>query len=272
MVAGKLKNSFSSIGEIDNTVLPSTLQLKITFSKNHLRYFVVSNTHARVLYFGDYTLHHVTDNEQLAERLQKIYEKDEVLQLPFAEVLIGLNTAYSLLPLDFSFMKKENDLLQSCVAANTNIAFETEEEVLAVFPKLFKRSKVIHLNSTLLHLLPNYLNDNPEKVFVNVQPYQLDVILFRPDRSLVMMNRFDYKTETDFIYFLLLCCDELKVNRETTELVLMGEVSENSKIYDVCYRYFKIIQFIKPASEISFAKEFTNFDRHRYFTLYNLSA
>ncbi len=272
MAAGQLKNSFTSIGEIDNAVLPSTLVLKLAFSKNHLRYFVVSNTHATVLYFGEYTLHHVADNEQLAQRLEKIYAKDDVLQISFAEVLIGLNTPYSLIPPDFAFMKKEGELMQRCAVANTNIAFGTEEEVLPVFSKLFKRSKVLHLNSTLLHLLPEYLNDNPEKIFVNVQSNQLDVILFRADHSLVMMNRFDYKTETDFIYFLLLCCDELKVNRENTDLVLIGEVSEKSKIYDACYRYFKIIQFIEPVSNISFSKEFKNFDKHRYFTLYNLSA
>jgi hypothetical protein len=138
--------------------------------------------------------------------------------------------------------------------------------------KLFSNAELLHLNSTYLHLLPEYLVKSTEKLFVNVSQSYLDIIRFDGERKLKLMNRYDYQAATDFIYFLLLCAEELKIDRENTELVLIGEVDVQSKIYDLCHRYFRNINFIAKPEAVNFTKAFDVFPKHLHFNLYNLSA
>lgn len=271
MASAQVKNSFTSIGEIDGSVEPSTLSLKLAVSETTLRYFVLSNTHQRVIFYGQYAIHHVSNVQELAQRITKILQKDEVLQLPFGQVTIGMDTNYSLLPFELLHLKNDNQHLQQC-QNRLNIAYLKNETVEAALASQFPKADAAHVNSSFLNKLPLYLYSGTDKVFVNIAPGYFDFIRFKPDGTLIMMNRYSYKTETDFIYFVLLCCDELVINREETELVLIGEVSAKSKIHDACYRYFKNIQFIEPPQEITFSREFNDYDKHLHFNLYTLTA
>jgi len=265
-----VKNSFSSIGEVEASISPSSLVLKLSVTHNALRYFVSSHTHQQVIFFGDYTLHHVSDEKELAQRIEKIFEKDEVLQLPFSKILIGLDEKYSLVPKEFSsLISRDNQMTQSC--GDTEIAFTSKEEITKTLKRLFTGPRILHLNSTYLHLFSE-TETVSKKLFVNVSSAHFDIIRFDADNKLQLMNRYEYKAATDFIYFLLLCAEELKIDREQTELVLSGEVETESKIYDLCYRYFRNISFITKPDNVNFAKAFDDFPKHLHFNLYNLSA
>lgn len=272
MASAQLKNSFTSIGEIESSVQPSTLTLKISVSDTSLRYAVLSNAHQQILFFGQYTLHHVADNKELSQRMAKIFGKDEILQLPFAQALIGVDTPYSLLPMELTFMKNANQQLQWCTRAAVNLAFTIDEDLKNTLQELFPEATFVHVGSSLLETYPLCLPQTADKLFVNVSQHYFDVVRFKDDNSLLMMNRYKFKTETDFIYFLLLCCEELGINRETTTLVLSGEVDKNSKVFDICYRYFKNIEFAEVPESITFSKHFGKHAPHLHFNLYTLAA
>jgi hypothetical protein len=267
----QIKNSFHSIGELDVSISPSALILKLSATRDSLRYFVVSQTHQQVIFFGDYTLHHITTPGALATAIDKIFEKDEILELPFAKVLIGFDETYSLVPRELSsVLVSEGNTVTRC--ADTDILFEGAVEVVAVLKKLFPNSELLHLNSTYLHLLPEYLNDSGQKLFVNVAQKYFDTIYFKEKSQLQLMNRYDYRAASDFIYFLLLCCEELKIDRNSCELVLLGEIDIQSKIYELCYRYFLNIRFIQKAEGINFSRAFDVYPKHVHFNLYNLRS
>ena len=271
MAPAQVKNSFSSIGEVEASISPSALVLKLSVTNTAVRYFVFSQTHQQIIFYGDYTLHHIGSTTELAQRIEKIFEKDEILQLPFSKVLIGFDEKYSLVPNEFSFMvNREEQLTQKC--GDAEIVFESSEQLLRTLKKLFTGAEILHLNSTYVNSLPEYLSSTTEKVFVNVSQSHLDIIRFDSNFKLQLMNRYEYEAAVDFIYFLLLCCEELKIDREKTELILIGEVDIQSKIYDLCYRYFRHIDFIQKPEAINFTKAFDIFSKHFHFNLYNLSA
>ncbi|MFN8323617.1 MAG: DUF3822 family protein [Chitinophagales bacterium] len=270
MTSAQIKNSFSSIGEVDAGIAPSSLVLKLSFSNDAVRYFVSSITHSQIIFFGNYTLHYINQASELAQRLEKIFEKDEILQLPFAKVLIGVNTNYSLVPDEFSFMINRLDQLTNRID-QTELVFECSDQVVSVLKKQYSGFELIHLSSTFLKVLPKYNSENGERLFVNVGPNYLDIIRFDSLNRLKLLNRYSYEAATDFIYYVLLCCEELSINRETTELLLIGEVDIQSKIYDLCYRYFRHISFIQKPEEVNFSKAFDIFPKHLHFNLYNLS-
>ncbi len=271
MSSAQIKNSFNSIGEVDASLSPSALVLKLSVTNHSVRYFVLSQIHHQIIFFGDYTLHHIAGTDELAVALEKIFEKDEILKLSFAKVLIGFDEAYSLMPAELShLLKKEGQLSNRC--ADSDIVFDSSYELVQTIERLFSRVEFLHVNSTYLNFLPEYLNDSTEKLFVNVSKNYLDVIRFNEQKQLQLMNRYDYQTAPDFIYFVLLCCEELKIDRENVELVLSGEIDIQSKVYDVCYRYFRSISFIKKPDNLHFSKAFEVYPKHLHFNLYNLSA
>ena len=182
----QVKNSFSSIGEVEASVSPSALLLKISVTNNALRYFVLSQTHQQIIFFGDYTLHHVANATELAQRIEKIFKKDEILQLQFSKILIGLDEKYSLVPTEFSFMINRNDqLTQQCLG--TEIAYESSEQLVQTLKNLFVNAELLHLNSTYF----KYLTNTAGKLFVNVSASHLDIIRFDSDEKLKLMNRYD---------------------------------------------------------------------------------
>ena len=186
MTSAQIKNSFTHLGEIDSSVSPSSLTLKLMAAPHALRYFVLSQTHQQVIFFGDYTLHHIGNETALANAIEKIFEKDEVLQLPFAKVLVGLDEKYELVPHELvGLVAGEETSVTSY--AGTDIVFETAAERQNLFKRLFTNPEFVHLNSTFLRLLPAYVKDAPQSFFVNVSKEYLDAILFR-DEQLQLMN------------------------------------------------------------------------------------
>ena len=87
-------SDFTCIGNWDNNIPPSSLLLKLSVNFYSIRYFVQSVTHSQIIFFGSYDLHHVETEAALAQRLEKIVEKDEILSLPFAKTIAGIDADY----------------------------------------------------------------------------------------------------------------------------------------------------------------------------------
>jgi hypothetical protein len=271
MALAQIKNSFNSIGEVDASISASSLVLKFCVTMNAIRYFVLSQTHEQIIFFGDYTLHHINSEKEQASALEKIIEKDEILKLPFAKVLIGFDSTYSLLPSSFSAITKTEDQLSNNWK-DVDLVFEASSDVKRVLQSHFSRTEFFHLNYTALSQLSAYTEGSSRKIFVNVGKDYLDVVSFDSANKLRLLNRYEYQTASDFIYFLLLCCEKLDVDRDNDELVLFGEVSVQSKIYDICYRYFRSISFLQSSENVHFTKAFETFPQHLHFNLYNLHS
>ena len=273
MSSAQIKNAFISIGEIDSTIPPTSLLLKVGISMQYIRYFVQSITHDQIIFFGEYTLHHVETVADLCQRLERIVEKDDVLQLAFSKTLIGLDGRYSLLPSAFASQStREDQINQTISRLDLNMSFEADHRLVDKTALLFRNPTIVHINSTLLPCFADAVEKGQQKVFANIEQYHFDVLAFNEEGSLLIMNRYEFKTQTDFIYFLLLCCKQLNFDPEKTELVLSGEVDIQSKVYDVCYRYFRFISFIRKPENIHFAKALETFPKHLHFNLYNLGA
>lgn len=274
MSSAQIKNAFISIGEIDSSIQPGTLVLKLGISDQYIRYFVQSLTHNQVIFFGEYTLHHIETVRDLTLRLERIFEKDDVLQLQFAKVLVGLDGPYSLMPSAFGVTEPNSNthFNQPITRHEVNMVFEAEELLTEKINALFPEHDILHINSTLLTRFAEDVEPGQLKIFANIDQYHFDIIAFAENGQLQIMNRYEFKTQTDFIYFLLLCCEQLNIDREKTELVLSGEVDIESKVYDVCYRYFRFISFIRKPENINFSKAFDIYPKHLHFNLYNLEV
>jgi hypothetical protein len=273
-MSAQINNAFISMGEIDASVPPATLVLKLGVSMQYIRYFVQSSTHNQIIFFGEYTLHHIETVLDLTLRLERIFEKDDVLQLSFSKVLVGIDGPYSLLPAAFVSGQSNSvgHYTQSIDKLELSMAFDADEMLVAKIATLFRNSNMLHINSSLPGSFTESLEKEQQKIFANIEQYHFDVLAFNEAGGLQIMNRYEFKTQNDFIYFLLLAVEKLNIDREKTELVLSGEVDIQSKIYDVCYRYFRFISFIRKPENMNFSKAFDIYPKHLHFNLYNLGA
>jgi len=271
MTSAQLKNAFTSIGELDASLQPSTLQLKLCVDFSGIRYFVHAKTHGQIVFYGHYTLHHIASEVELCERVQRIVEKDEVLQLPFDEVLLGVNTPYSLLPAEMSFLKHGDSHADYCMNDTLILQHKPSHALEQTLRSLFNRVTIVHLNASLVRYLWA-LEKTINPLYVQVAADHLDVIFFKLDGSLHILNRYDYKTASDFIYFVLLVVEEIGIDRENTPLILLGEIDIQSKVYDLCYRYFRHISFIEKPEPIQFTKAFDLYPKHLNFPLYTVHS
>lgn len=273
MTQAQLKNAFSYIGEVDAALAPSTLHLKIAVNDYSLRYFILSQTHRQVMFFGNYALHNLTNETELCERVERMVERDEILQLKFGQVTIGIDTPYSLVPAAFSAILPlaAAEVSQTFAAVGLELRY-TMPAVAGTLKRFYPEASLSHVAATYINIFPEWLDDTTNKLWVNVAEGYFDVVRFNEQRSVHFVNRFTFKTATDFIYHLLLCAEQQHCDREVTELVLCGEVDIQSRIYDMCYRYFRNISFAQKPEHIHFSKAFDMFPKHLHFQLYNLQA
>jgi len=80
-----------------------------------------------------------------------------------------------------------------------------------------------------------------------------------------LYNQFDCYYKTDYLYFLSLVCDQLKLDRNQVTVSIGGEYDEESRIYELLSKYFYNISFL--GKDISFSSPH-NKDRSNYYDLY----
>lgn len=266
MSAAVINTSFAAIGSIDPSLHASTLQLKLVVQPHSVRYYVLSKTLTQVLYFGHYTLHHITGIEELAERLQSIYDKDDVLKMPFGEVIVAVDTDYRVQPAGFG--AAYNETTETCMDAE--LVYTVPAAISVLLRSWWPSVTFRHQAGVWLSNREEYLQQAPDVLLAAVNGLQADIIRFNSLGHLQLMNRYAFKAASDFIYYTLLCCEKLQIDRENTTLILAGEVDVQSKVYDLCYRYFRHITFIQPPVSLSFTKDFDLQPKHFYYSTYCL--
>ena len=75
-------------------------------------------------------------------------------------------------------------------------------------------------------------------MYVHIQTDNFQIIAAK-NQKLLLFNTFDYKTEEDFIYYLLFVAEQLNLNPETLQVKLFGTISKESNLYQVAYKYIR---------------------------------
>jgi len=105
-----------------------------------------------------------------------------------------------------------------------------------------------HYSSILVeNLLNNYTNKEKTHFYINVSKSHFEIIVSK-QKKLVLYNTFDYKTEEDFIYYVLFTMEQLNLNVEEIEIELLGEIDLKSDLYKILYTYVRNVNVldIKP--------------------------
>ncbi|MFN8293513.1 MAG: DUF3822 family protein [Chitinophagales bacterium] len=201
---------------------------------------------------------------QLPEVCKQLLADNAVFALAFSEVNVAFNTDIDLLP--NGFQQHTGSCFLQQVSEEVLAAFTVENVLQEVWKEKFPLAQITAVYANFLKQVLLL----PKGVYVMVMHEAFAVAVLEAPGKLQLFNCFEYKTAEDFLYFLMLVCDSTQVNRTETPLVFSGKIQKESKIYDVCYRYFSNIVFLKPGNGKFFAKAFSDAAKSIYFSLFSL--
>lgn len=134
-----------------------------------------------------------------------------------------------------------------------------------------KRFKAIHFlhNATAFAgtLLVQNRNNLQKKVFVNFHTVYFEVVIFF-ERDIVFCNSFEYKTPEDIAYYILFIYEQLKLNTDSVELLLSGEIQKSSAHHELLYTYIKHIQFVLRPVGFQYSHKLEDIPSHKFYSLF----
>ena len=266
------KNYYTSIGDPDDVAGDGNEVLRVGISHRYIRYFVERKAGSTFVYYGDYALHSVSSDEALAEQLSNILSKDTFLSKVYDSIKVCWHTDFEIIPTIF-FDEKEmapDTAFQVIMNDEANFIFEVPRAINEVLKGKFSTTTNYHSGAAMIDILRKEGLAKSDKLFINIQAENIEIAYFDDNASLRIYNHYEYKAYQDYIYFVLLVADEMKIDREEVKAVLMGEINQDSQLYETTYRYFRNITFIDQPREVHFSRAFDEYPKCFNYQLYNL--
>jgi hypothetical protein len=119
------------------------------------------------------------------------------------------------------------------------------------------------LVSKLLELSKNV---DEKQVFVHFSANKFEIIIVQ-NQKLLLFNSFDFVTKEDFIYYFLFTTEQLNLNPEHFKVFLLGEISEESELYQIAYKYVRNISLL-DVSDLQKHNDFSTAQNLKHFILF----
>jgi len=128
----------------------------------------------------------------------------------------------------------------------------------------------MHYSTALIESLTvNFKNKaDANTLFVNLRNSCFDLVYFK-ENKLNLYNTFDFNTKEDFIYFLIISIDQLKLNPEDIKLILLGNISKTDSTYSMIQQYINNYSFISRNDNYGYSYVMDELKHHNYYTLFN---
>lgn len=127
----------------------------------------------------------------------------------------------------------------------------------------FPTAKTAHLHSALLPLFRTQAQGTGKFLYGHIGEEGVSVFLFE-HQNLVLENRFECHHSGDFLYYLLLVCQQLKVPARDVALFVSGAITEDSELSRLLHEYFSRVGFFQMGEAGQFGPQAAQYPVH-YF-------
>lgn len=227
------------------------------------------------------------NSDGFCSQVTDIIDSDEYLNCKYKGVKFILNTPKSTL-IPAPLFDKEN-LLEYFKFNHTYNETETlhynnlkNTEACNVFSLPYNLVDTIYMrfaNAKLYHQSTPFIENNlikykskgsKQKVFVNIYPSFFDILVLQSSR-MQLYNTFPYKTADECTYFIMYIYDQLKLDPETTELLLSGDIAKNSDLHFRIKKFVRNIQFEKLNDSFTYSYIFNDVLSGFFVNLININ-
>ncbi len=196
--------------------------------------------------------------EELTLEIDKAFIEQDWITNKFSEIkLVHTSHLYTVVPTTLFDEKKASEYLKfnTKILSTDFVSYdEVDNQDLVVvylpfvnannfiFDKFGSFSYFHNITLLLSHFLKIEKFSKEQKVYIHVQKDFFDCIILNGNK-LLLCNSYSYKTPEDFIYFILFCFEQLKLNPNEIKTVLCGAVNSASELYEIMYTYVRNVSF-----------------------------
>jgi len=152
--------------------------------------------------------------------------------------------------LDFNIEGIENSdqslevLSDKMKSVDAHSVYTLPGEMLTNLKSALEGVTIIHHTTCLVDtVLKTYKNQNREICFLHIQNGIFSIVVVKGN-DLRFCNNFLYTSKEDLVYYTLFVFEQLKLNPETADTVLIGEIDKSSPEYAMLYTYIRNLRFI----------------------------
>jgi hypothetical protein len=250
---------------------------------------VVADSDHRLLFFEDYVLGDLHTHQELLQLLKFLFEEHPILQAGFwKEVKVAIkNNKFVQVPAALFQSDKALDYLN--FNARIDSTSETvlfcqnrSKEIVTVFAlqndlhqwlcSTYQNTKLnfFHQSAALIEGVSGYsprASQNP--LYLYVDRFKLHILSAQKGK-LIYYNQFAIGQFSDYVKYIMLVMNGLKMDQQTSEVVLWGYIGKKSPHYTEFVKYVRNVNFGARPENLSFGYMFDEVQEHHFFDLYSL--
>jgi len=219
-----------------------------------------------------------TDNiSDYIKKLKIIIDKDELLgDVKTSIKILFYNKNTIIVPnafyneekkrdiLEFNLILDKNDIVLSNKLRNNDYnIFSINNDLFKFLNTKFSNSVIYNQASVIINESTLNLVKDKTKIIIDSNSNFIDATLIEKG-NLKFKNTFEYKTITDFVFFVLNIYDKFELQPEKVEIYISGKITSISDEVLLLKNYIKKIKFLKTSLNYSYIfndikiSEFTN--------------
>ncbi|MGH2666127.1 DUF3822 family protein [Flavobacterium sp.] len=254
--------------------------LVLQISLTDVSYCIKDTLDNRIILADNISIENISNPHQIEASLTKIFNETAALQTPFDEIIVLHNN--NLLTFVPSVLFDEN-ALSSYLQYNTKV-FESDfftYDVVSNYEMNTVYIPYVNINNFLIDYFGSFnyrhsfsvlvkkvldcsKNIDEPQLFIHVQKDNFQIVAVK-NQKLLLFNTFQYKTEQDFIYYILFTAEQLQLNPETVQVKLIGNIDNTSNLYKIAYKYIRNVSFFYD--NYSLRDNLSKYEYLQHFTL-----
>ncbi|MCA6378943.1 MAG: DUF3822 family protein [Cytophagales bacterium] len=250
---------------------------------------VVAASDHRLLFFEDYILADLHTHQELMQLVKTLFEEHSILQAGFwMEVKVSIkNNKFVQVPAAVFQSDKALDYLKFNARVDTTaetVLFcqNTTQDIVTVFAiqsdlyewlcGIYKNTKLnfFHQSAALIEgvsVYSNKLSNSP--LYLYVDRFKLHVLSAQKGK-LIYYNQFVISQFSDYVKYIMLAMNGLKMDQQTSEVLLWGYIGKKSPHYTEFVKYIRNVNFGTRPENLGFGYMFDEVQEHHFFDLYSL--
>jgi hypothetical protein len=279
--------NLSVVDETYDTNITSSYFLSIQACLDGFSFSTLDPVRNKYIQFKHFDLEGI-NNEKFAEFIERIFEQNELLNLPHKKVFILLPTPYSTLVPSGLFNPGEAEkwlTFTHQIPSNHEIIYtrmkltdawnvfaipETTKELFnRQFPEPIFFHQYIPIAETKLAISRPGIGRN--LVVINLQSRYFDLVVLEKN-NLKLCNTFEINGETDLIYYTLFVFEQLQLMPTTTEVQLIGSHPKFGEIKQMLSKYIKHIKQPGLPGGFQYSYLFKEIPGYKFYNLLSLPS
>ncbi len=236
----------------------SDLELSIQISLSGLSFCILQKEFQTISALKHFNFNKKLPPLELLDYFKNIFNTETALQESFSNIcVIHDNELSTLVPKPLfeegslaDYLKFNSKILKSDFITHDDIVLNDSVNVYVPYINInnfiyekFGSFTFKHISTVLIEeILLIEKNTNTTKVYLNVNKNHFEIVIIEKGQ-LLLYNTFEYTTKEDFIYYVLFTAEQLKLNPETLNLVLIGDINKEDDLYQIAYKYIRNVGF-----------------------------